>query len=370
MSGIPTKELQDAFVAAARDGKCHAKEQALAQGAQVNQPNSGGGYALPQAALHGDIATVETLLAAGASPSIYRVKPALSEAATRGHLGVASMLVRVGAKVDAQGDNGQTALHWAVAYNQTEIVEFLLLQGANVGLIDEHGNTPIDIATELRWTRLLDLLKIHESPEAATERAARSEAKKSDIDEDKVRALPIWIATGFTARCARRAFEHFDQAAQHLPWSCRRDVFRAWHLAERFAVQGRVPPNYSPCAVGDLAIDAYQQAQRLNSNPAIINCGEAAAAAAYVADIASLIATNYPGNWRNSLTLNTLRAVRNACALDELRATIISELSEVSRQCREKDLDDASPFAKVDLPTLPPIPSRYVRESGQWSELG
>lgn len=155
--------LQDAFVAAARDGGLREVLEHIEAGANVNAPNSGGGYALCLAALSGHTAVVEALLEAGAATApMAGAKPALSEAATRGHVDVVSTLLRAGAPVDARDSNGQTALHWSVAYDRRATAALLLEHGANPRVMDSFGNTPIEIATQRELPELLTLLEGHQ----------------------------------------------------------------------------------------------------------------------------------------------------------------------------------------------------------------
>ena len=44
---------------------------------------------------------------------------------------------------------GRCALHWAVEYNQPELLEMLLKAGASKTILDEEQKEPLDIAVEL-----------------------------------------------------------------------------------------------------------------------------------------------------------------------------------------------------------------------------
>ena len=45
--------------------------------------------------------------------------------------------------IDADLGGGRTALHCAADYGQTEIVKYLLSEGANVNALDKHGISPL-----------------------------------------------------------------------------------------------------------------------------------------------------------------------------------------------------------------------------------
>ncbi len=62
-------------------------------------------------------------------------------------LGVISALVAKGAPVNCQDGHGQTALHWAALNGQADRVALLLKSGANRGLKNAEGKTPLDVAS-------------------------------------------------------------------------------------------------------------------------------------------------------------------------------------------------------------------------------
>src|SRR5262249_35696924 len=148
--------------------------------------------------------------------------------------------------------------------------------------------------------------------------------------------LPIWIAAGFAARCARHLFPYFDKLARAARWEARRDVYRALYVAECFAARGCAVPDYAPAADADHALDAISDTGRVSNDPRIISAVDAAAAAAYVTDIAMDLAAKAAWARRDSLEANTLRAIGDAFELADLRATVTAELADVVRQCQKK----------------------------------
>ncbi len=60
---------------------------------------------------------------------------------------VAKLMIDKGANVNAKDPNGDTALHFAVAYHRPEMVELLLANKANVNVANKEGKTPLNIAT-------------------------------------------------------------------------------------------------------------------------------------------------------------------------------------------------------------------------------
>ncbi|RSL60568.1 hypothetical protein CEP53_005406 [Fusarium sp. AF-6] len=81
------------------------------------------------------------------------------EGITRLHLAVfynlrtkVEALIESGVDIDAQSNNGQTALHWAVTRDRPQLVEYLIREHANPELSDELGDTPMDKCLSMQKT--------------------------------------------------------------------------------------------------------------------------------------------------------------------------------------------------------------------------
>lgn len=138
------------------DANTAAKVKLLVtHGAQVNVRDEMGKTALVHAANRGDVEVVEALLQAGADASIPDEKgttalmyalqapsPYNREGSTELRIQAAQLLLKgkVG-DVNAQNENGETALMRAVDLGAIEIVKSLLDRGANANLSDVLGNT-------------------------------------------------------------------------------------------------------------------------------------------------------------------------------------------------------------------------------------
>jgi ankyrin repeat protein len=57
-------------------------------------------------------------------------------------------LIRAGAQLDQKDEFGTTALHYAITYKNTDVINLLLAHGANVAVQDNDGSTPLHYACE------------------------------------------------------------------------------------------------------------------------------------------------------------------------------------------------------------------------------
>jgi uncharacterized protein len=106
--------------------------------------------ALIAAARDGDAATVEQLLAAGASVHARDANgmTALIAAAWRNHLEVACALIEAGADVNAKDDTVQSAYLIATSEGYLELLEMTLEAGADVCSLDSYRGTGLIRAAE------------------------------------------------------------------------------------------------------------------------------------------------------------------------------------------------------------------------------
>src|SRR5262249_52689545 len=97
---------------------------------------------------------IEMLLAAHADPNAlvfgananpHNATP-LQYAAQLGNARSAYLLIAAGAKVDAEGTSGHTALHFAVRGHDLELIRVLIEGGADVTIRDAEGTSPLDEA--------------------------------------------------------------------------------------------------------------------------------------------------------------------------------------------------------------------------------
>jgi ankyrin repeat protein len=104
-------------------------------GANVRTKNQFGTSALTEAAIVGSASIIDVLLKAGADPNTRNPEgeTPLMAVARSGNVAAAKVLVEAGADVNAKESwGGQSALMWAAAQSQPEMVKFLASRGADL----------------------------------------------------------------------------------------------------------------------------------------------------------------------------------------------------------------------------------------------
>ena len=115
-------------------------KQHLADGADVNAKDAGGGTPILDAAYSGQKEIVELLIENGADVNAKIVN----------------------AKIENANDvNGMTPLHEAAFGGYKEIAELLIAKGADVNAKSRFDGTPLDEAVRMKCTQIADLLRKH-----------------------------------------------------------------------------------------------------------------------------------------------------------------------------------------------------------------
>lgn len=126
--------------------------------ARPNRRNQHGDTALRIAALHGQLATVRDLVQAGAQVNMPGWTP-LIYAAFNGHTDVVDYLLRQGADVNAVSDADATALMVAARNGHLETARRLLAADAEPNHINDQGETAVDWALNGGHTQLAALIE-------------------------------------------------------------------------------------------------------------------------------------------------------------------------------------------------------------------
>ena len=118
-----------------------------------NQRDQGNRPPLINAAIDNSVAVTKSLLEAGAHVNSQDSlgNSALHYAAQAYFPEIAAILIRNGATVDIQDQNGNTPL-WRAIFNSRgrgELVTMLLKAGANKNLQNKHGKSPLELARSI-----------------------------------------------------------------------------------------------------------------------------------------------------------------------------------------------------------------------------
>jgi ankyrin repeat protein len=128
-----------AIMYAAANGDLELVRALIQAGADVKRKNQFGTSAITEAAIIGSAPILEELLKAGADPNFRNLdsETPLMAAARSGEVDAAKALLDAGADINAKESWGeQSALMWAAAQSQAEMVKFLASRGAN---LNDHG---------------------------------------------------------------------------------------------------------------------------------------------------------------------------------------------------------------------------------------
>ena len=164
---LPAKKAKaatDAFFEAALNGDIQTVEAELAAGVDVNAPTLDGQNrtALMLAAFNGHTELVVMLIDYGGDLNAADItnRTALMYAASGPFPETVQLLIDKGAKVNIIDNNEKwTALMFAAAEGQAEIVKKLLKAGADTTLKDVDGDTAADFAVQKGHTELAEMIR-------------------------------------------------------------------------------------------------------------------------------------------------------------------------------------------------------------------
>ncbi len=110
-------------------------------------------------------------------------EPVLYRASQHGNLKKVQNLIKHGADVNEETEEGETPLHAAAEEGHLDIIRFLIENGANVNAVDHNGNTPLHSALDKNKTDDEDEEEVgHKDEEDEDEEEV---GHKDDDDEDE-----------------------------------------------------------------------------------------------------------------------------------------------------------------------------------------
>jgi uncharacterized protein len=185
--GDPNASLLEA----AREGRTEEVRELIRAGADVNTATGDGMTPLHWASQHGWAEVVDVLLESGAelnaSTRLGGYTPMLL-ASQRGHADVVERLIRAGADPNISNVNGSSALHFAAAGQQEEVVRVLLKHGASPDLRDvAWDQTPLMWAAATGATGVVRILIEAGADPTLTSRI--EDLPAMDVADEAARAL-------------------------------------------------------------------------------------------------------------------------------------------------------------------------------------
>ena len=124
----------------------------------INTQSNEGHTALMYAEMNSYSDIVKILKKAGAKDD-YIDKALINTAGMTGLMDIIEFLVKKGANVNAQDEDGMTALIMAAIIDRSDIIQYLIDHGADVIFKNINGTTALGAAQHYGSTKVLDLLK-------------------------------------------------------------------------------------------------------------------------------------------------------------------------------------------------------------------
>lgn len=151
-----------AFFQAALEGDINTVESALNSGVDVNAKDEDMHNALMLAAYNGHVHIIKLLLDKGAS--IDEVdglnRTALMFAATGPFAPAVEMLIKAGANVNITDNHESwTPVMMAASEGQLEVVKILVANGADLSMVDTDGESPLDFAKSKNHSHVVSYLE-------------------------------------------------------------------------------------------------------------------------------------------------------------------------------------------------------------------
>ena len=215
----------DTVVDAVKAGDRAAALARIAAGADVNQPERNGTTAVHWAAYREDADMVARLVAAGADVSTvndFGSSP-MMEAAANGNAAIIRMLLEAGADPDSPNPENQTALMAVARTGNVRAARLLLEAGADVNAVEAWGRqTALMWAAAQKQPEMVQLLIDHGAEldrrgvDRNWQRRVTAEPRPKDLDRGGFTPL-LYAAREGCVECARRLVEAGADIDLHDP---------------------------------------------------------------------------------------------------------------------------------------------------------
>lgn len=155
----------DEFIALCVTGSASEISRAIANGCDPHLKTLQGGDLISHMAFMGKVSAVIELAKNGADiNALNDGVPILSLLLRYGAIESIKPLVDLGANINAQDRDGNTALHWAVRYEDIPVIKALLYNNARYDIYNNNRITPLDIARCLKNKYIIGLILNKEHP--------------------------------------------------------------------------------------------------------------------------------------------------------------------------------------------------------------
>ncbi|GKD07809.1 potassium channel AKT1-like protein, partial [Tanacetum coccineum] len=240
----------------------------LDYGADPNKRDCEGNVPLWSAIMGRNDPVIKLLVDNGATLASGDVGDFASYAVEQNSIDLLKDIIKHGGDVTVRNTIGTTALHKAISEEKTQVVEFLINNGANIDLPDVHGWTPRDLADHQAHE---DILELFQNMPAPKEKPAGIKSKldgasyiKKYQSEPRMRHLPTEMPRASSAgmQDSRRKADDFSNSVFGI-------VSSASRKQNAVILPNAVEMGFMPSPLPSLGVDRMHQIARVT-----ISCPE------------------------------------------------------------------------------------------------
>jgi len=102
---------------------------------------------------------------------------------------VVEVLLDLGADINAQNNNGMTALMEAILHDNVEAAKILIERGADIHLTNRHGSTAVTFSRNRKLFRFVEEASQESKKKSIAERIQRNKQNKLSLEKREKRSL-------------------------------------------------------------------------------------------------------------------------------------------------------------------------------------